>query len=42
MSVTLVEFIAVKKNQQQQNNIESVFAIFFSSFLAARDILFLL
>ena len=44
MSVTLVEFIAIKKKkqQQQQNNIEAVFAIFFSSFPAARDILFLL
>ena len=43
MSVTLVEFIAVKKKkQQQQNNIEAVFAVFFSSFPAARDILFLL
>ena len=45
MSVTLVEFIAIKKQQQQQqqqNNVEAVFAIFFSSFPAARDILFLL
>ena len=43
MSVTLVEFIAIKRQQQQeQNNIEAVFAIFFSSFPAARDILFLL
>ena len=41
MSVTLVEFIAIKK-QKQQNNIKAVFAIFFSSFPAARDILFLL
>ena len=47
MSVTLVEFIAIKRQQQQQqqqqqNNIEAIFSIFFSSFPAARDILFLL
>ena len=43
MSVTLVEFIAIKRQQQQQqNNIEAIFSIFLSSFPAARDILFLL
>ena len=47
MSVTLVEFIAIKRQQQQQqqqqqNNIEAIFSIFLSSFPATRDILFLL
>ena len=42
MSVTLVEFIAIKRQQQQQNNIEAIFSISLSSFPAARDILFLL